>query len=150
MKKFTAIVLLLANFVLCSCSLPKDDVLESLGKYTCKTYYTSGGFQDFTDYAIYTFDNVNFSDNKYFNRISFDSRKELERHIADFENWISIIQRTEPDNEVVTGYDFELSAVSSDDYLYIYDDPEYPELGNYNIYYFDIETMTLYYFHNNI
>ena len=150
MKKFTAIVLLFANFVLCSCSLPKDDVLESLGKYTSKTYYTSGGFQDFTDYAIYTFDDVDLGSNAYLHRLTPESLLEMERHIANFENWISIIRSSDQNNEVVVSYDFDRTIISDADYLYIYDDPDYPDLGCYNVYFFDMESMTLYYFHNNI
>lgn len=34
---------------------PKDSVLDSLPKYEKKEFYSSGGFQDFTDYAKYTY-----------------------------------------------------------------------------------------------
>ncbi len=71
-------------------------------------------------------------------------------HIEDFEDWIEAIKDSNPESEVVAGYDFDLSLISEADYVYIYDDPDYPELGNYDVYFFDMETMTLYYFHNNI
>jgi len=45
---------------------------------------------------------------------------------------------------------YGIAEFSAHDYVYIYDDPDYPYLGNYNVYFFDTETMTLYYFHNNI
>lgn len=35
--------------------IPEDIVLESLPKYSEKEYYSSGGFQDTTDYAKYTY-----------------------------------------------------------------------------------------------
>ena len=151
MKKLTAALFSLVLVVsLAGCSIPKDDVLDSLGKYESKQFFTSGGFQDFTDYAKYCFDSVDFSDNSYFQIITESSRENLEAHIDDFENWVQAVRDTDADNEVVVNYDFDRSVISDSDYIYIYDDPDYPEFGNYNVYYFDVETNILYYFHNNI
>ena len=151
MKKLAAAFFSLVLFVsLAGCSIPKDDVLDSLGKYESKQFFTSGGFQDFTDYAKYCFDSVDFSDNSYFQIITESSRENLEAHIDDFENWVQAVSDTDADNEVVVNYDFDRSVISDADYIYIYDDPDYPELGNYNVYFFDVETNILYYFHNNI
>ena len=151
MKKLAAALFSLVLVVsLAGCSIPKDDVLDSLGKYESKQFFTSGGFQDFTDYAKYCFDSVDFSDNSYFQIITESSRENLEAHIDDFEDWIQAISDTDADNEVVVNYDFDRSVISDTDYIYIYDDPDYPEFGNYNVYYFDVETNILYYFHNNI
>ncbi len=150
MKNAFAFVLVLSILLLSACSAPKDEVLASLGKYKSKEFFTSGGFQDYTDYAKYTYENLDFSGNQYFNIISSDSMDELNNHIEDFEGWVQAIKESEPDNEVVLGYDFDSSVISEEDYLYIYDDPDYPELGSYKVYLFDVESMTLYYFHNNI
>ena len=151
MKKLAAAFFSLVLFVsLAGCSIPKNDVLDSLGKYESKQYFTSGGLQDFTDYAKYCFDSVDFSDNSYFQIVTESSRENLEAHIDDFEDWIQAISDTDADNEVVVNYDFDRSVISDTDYIYIYDDPDYPEFGNYNVYYFDVETNILYYFHNNI
>lgn len=151
MKKLTAALFSLVLVVsLAGCSIPKDDVLDSLGKYESKQFFTSGGFQDFIDYAKYCFDSVDFSDNSYFQIITESSRENLEAHIDDFENWVQAVRDTDADNEVVVNYDFDRSVISDTDYIYIYDDPDYPEFGNYNVYYFDVETNILYYFHNNI
>lgn len=116
-----------------------------MGRYKSEEYYTSGGFQDFTDYAKYTFENVDFSNNEYFSKISSDSVEELTYHIEDFEKRIETIKNSDPKNEVVLGYNYDSSVVSENDYLYIYDDPDYPDLGCYDVYFFDIETMMLYY-----
>ena len=71
MKKFAGIFFSLILFIsLAGCSIPKDEVLDSLGKYESKQFFTSGGFQDFTDYAKYCFDSVDFSDNSYFQIIT--------------------------------------------------------------------------------
>ena len=143
MKKAFAFLLILLTLLLGACSAPKDEVLTSLGEYKSKEYFTSGGFQDYTDYAKYTYENI-------LNRISSNNSKELTDHIEDFEKWVQSIKEIDPQNEVVLNYDFNTSLISDGDYLYIYDDPNYHELGNYDVYFFDIETMTLFYFHNNI
>ena len=88
--KPTVITLLLIILIstLSSCTAPEDKVLNSLGEYKSKEFYTEGAFQDYTDYAKYYYDSVNFTDNEYFSKI--------------------------------------------------------------DVYFFDIQTNTLYYFHNNI
>ena len=147
MKKLFVLVLVVFVVLMSGCSVPTDEVLESLGEYKSKQYFTSGGFQDYTDYAKYTYKDVDFSNNIYFSEISTESSENLITHIKDFEKWVELL---EEDNEVALAYDFDSSVISNNDYLYIYDDPDYPELGNYDVYYFDNDTMTLYYFHNNI
>lgn len=150
MKKILAIIIGLIILNFSGCSTQNDEVLTSLGEYKTKEYFTSGGFQDYTDYAKYTYEKIEFSDNKYFKLLSTDSEQNLITHIENFEECIESIKNSDSKNELVVGYDFDVSVISEEDYLYIYDDPDYSELGNYNIYFFDIETMTLYYFHNNI
>ena len=147
MKKLFVLVLVVFVVLMSGCSVPTDEVLESLGEYKSEQYFTSGGFQDYTDYAKYTYKDVDFSNNIYFSEISTESSENLITHIKDFEKWVELL---EEDNEVALAYDFDSSVISNNDYLYIYDDPDYPELGNYDVYYFDNDTMTLYYFHNNI
>ena len=146
MKKAFVFVLLTSFLILSGCTAPKDEVLFSLGKYKSKEYFTSGGFQDYTVYSKYTYEDVDFSDNKYFEKISSDEKSNLLTHLENFENWVEVID----DNDLSSGYDFDSSIISDDDYLYIYDNPDYPELGCYDVYFFDKEILTLYYFHNNI
>ena len=135
---------------LSSCSVPTDEVLNSLGNYKSKEYFTSVGFQDYTDYAKYVYEDTDFSNNEYFELISRDSENDFKKHVDNFERWIEAIKESDPKDEVVLGYDFDSSVISDGDYLYIYDDSDYPEFGNYNVYFFDIETKTLYFFHSNI
>jgi len=161
MKKVLKVllILLIPGFILCGCFLfilvldyfmTKDKVIDSLGRYESEIFLTCGGFQDYTDYAKYTYNDVDFSGNKYFERITPESEKELVSHISNFKSWVAVHKENDPENELVVGYDFDYASISDDDYVYIYDDPDYPYLGNYNVYFFDTETMTLYYFHNNI
>ncbi len=142
---FTAIIVLLLS----ACAVVTDKVLLSLGSYESKEYYTSGGFQDYTDYAKYTYKNINVEQNKYFKRIDDLNQWNLILHIENFEEWIEAIADTDPENEVVVAYDFDMSLISNADYYYIDKEPD-SGYENYDVYFIDIETNTLYFFHNNI
>ena len=52
------------------------------------------------------------------------------------------------------GYEEEIEVIGEikedTNYLYIYDDPDYDRLGNYDVYLYDSDTDVLYFFHNNI
>ena len=159
MKKAFVLLFLLPVLLLSGCvpyliasvfNVPEDEVIASLGAYESEEYYSSGGFQDFTDYAKYTYDSVDFSDNEYFKIMWYDRKKALIEHIVNFESWVEEIEGFEPENDVVVGYDFDISMITMDDYVYIYDDPDCVYLWCYDVYFFDMETMTLYYFHNNL
>ena len=131
-----------------------DKVIASLGRYESREYYTSGGFQDFTDYAKYKYDEVNFEDDKYFAQITIESQAEFMAYLNSFEGWVEVHKESDPENELVMGYDFSTDLITDDDYIYIDDcsayDDLYEKFDNYNIYFFDTGTSTLYFFHNNI
>lgn len=157
MKKNIAGVLVCVVFLLtiASCAVPEDKVIASLGKYNEEKYFTSGGFQDYTDYAKYYFTSANVEDNKYLNKIQETDFAVINTHLDDFEGWIAAIKDSEPSSEVVVNYDFDREIIDIEDYFYIYS-KEYTwsdgltSLINYNIYLFDTQTQVLYYFHNNI
>lgn len=59
--------------------------------------------------------------------------------------------------DLVNNYHFSRDDIDESDYLYIYDrdgeaigDGAYSKYDYYNVYFFDSQTTTLYYFHNNI
>ncbi len=150
MKKIIAGILIFSFLIFSGCSLFEDRVISSLGRYESCDYFTSGGFKDYTDYAKYTYKDITFRNNQYFNKISSKSKEDLMAHIENFESWIEIIKESDNKNDVVLGYDFDTSIISENDYLYIYDDPDYDEFGNYNIYFFDMESNILYFFHTDV
>ena len=126
----------------------EDPVLESLPDYLDKEYYTCGGFQDYTDYAKYTYriTDADFNGNPYFQPVTAETIPRLLTYLEDFEEWVTC-----PDFPA-GAYDFDKSLIKEGDYFCIvnqYTEPE-REFANYNVYYFSLETQTLYYFHNNI
>ena len=155
--KSTAIIISLIILIstLSSCIAPEDKVLNSLGECRSCEFYTCGGFQDYTDYAKYYYDPVDFIDNEYFSIIEQSGIDALNEHLDDFESWIETYREGDASREIVVNYDFDRSLIDSEDYLYIDSekhtwDDGYTSLVNYDVYFFDIQTNTLYYFHNNI
>ena len=59
------VIILLLICILPSCTR-REKVLASLGSYESEAFYTSGGIQDFTDYAKYQYKSVDLQNNKYF------------------------------------------------------------------------------------
>ena len=118
--KSTAIILSLTILIstLSSCTAPEDKVLNSLGEYKSKEFYTEGAFQDYTDYAKYYYDSVDFTDNEYFSKIQQSDIDILNEHLDDFDR----------------------SIIDSEDYLYINSekhtwDDGYTSLVNYDVYF---------------
>lgn len=152
MKKLFIIFITLMLTLLCvtGCSEPVDLIRDSLGEYESAEFFSNGVFQDFTFYDKYVYKEIDLSGNPYFEKITTETKEDLLIHVEDFERWILTFKESDPQAEIVTGYDFDVSCITEDDYLYIEDDSFYPELGCYDVYFFDMATLTLYYFHNNI
>lgn len=157
MKKLLAIILALCVFALplASCAAWEDKVAASLGEYDKCEFFTSGGFQDYTDYAKYYYTSSNVTENKYLKEIKETDVETLNIYLDDFEGWVETIRKSEPFSGVVVNYDFERKIIDAEDYFYI-DSEEHTwrdghtSLVNYNVYLFDTQTQVLYYFHNNI
>ena len=153
--KWLGIILLLIC-ILQSCTR-QEKVLDSLGSYESEAFYTSGGIQDFTDYAKYQYKSVDLQNNKYFSVINDNDIKKLNQYIDNFQSWVTAIENSDPTNELVMNYDFDCSAIDTSDYYYIYDkmgkpigESVYEQFDCYDVYFFDSQTNILYYFHNNI
>ena len=73
-------------FLLFEAIIPKDVILESLPKYSEKEYYSSGGFQDTTDYAKYTYliSEENLQNNEYLLPVESTDVPQIIAYIEDF------------------------------------------------------------------
>ena len=154
MKKLGFLLLAMTLLLgLCGCIF-QDPVLASLPDYKSREFYTSGGFQDYTDYAKYTYDCVTsktFESSKYFAVTTAEDMQEILSHIGNFEEWVEIVGR-----ELKKNYDFDKTIVTEGDFFYIQTKAgkpigqgTYGKFDNYTVYYFDVEAQILYYFHNN-
>ena len=151
MRKIALLLLFGVLLLLVSACTYTDPVIDSLPEYQSEVFYTSGGFQDFTDYAKYTYEFVPteylaFSD--YFCKVNADDVDEILLHIQNFEEWVKVIGGSLQQN-----YDFDQATVSAGDYFYVRTKAGKPigdGIYDYTVYYFDVDAQTLYYFHNNI
>ena len=137
--------------------LPSDPVLRSLPAYEKEQMATHGGFQDYIDYGKYTYADVTremLDENPYLRVVTAEDIPELQKHLADFEDWVERSKDCE-DCRLAEKYDFSSSYFQEGDYFrvkaeYMETDLGYRICSRYDMYYFDVETQILYYFHNNI
>lgn len=154
-KRIIAACLVIFLLSFASCAVPEDKVVASLGEYENHVFFTSGGFQDYTDYAKYYYISAKVAGNKYLEEIQETDLVAINTHLDDFEKWIEAIKDSDASNEVVVNYDFDREIIDTDDYFYIDSEEHtwsdgYTSLVRYNIYFFDTQTQVLFYFHNNI
>jgi len=157
MKRIFTITLsvFLIVILLASCAMLEDPIVASLGKYTDSEYYITDGFQDYTIYAKYGYSSAELSENLWLEKIQETNLPVIHAHLDDYEGWIGTIGRTEPGSEVVVNYDFDRSVIDAEDYFYIDSEEHTREDGhtilvNYDVYFFDVQSKILYFFHNNI
>ena len=134
----------------------KNPVLASLGRAMSVQRYSVSGFGDSTDYGIYTFPGAKPEDSEYFKPVTAESKNELLGYIDNFENWVNVT-REDDNNTLFENYHFSRADIDESDYLYISErcgepigEGVYSKYDSYNVYFFDSQTTTLYYFHNNI
>ncbi|MBR5545243.1 MAG: hypothetical protein IKU66_07190 [Clostridia bacterium] len=138
-------------------SFHTNEVIDSVGVVVLEDYYSSGGWQDYTDYAKYYFENPDIENNEYLTHMTENDIEDLIFYVDIFEDWLDILPNELSSMKLIKNYDFDKSIISANDYCYIDDytsvDPNLEletEPASFNIYFYDIESETLYYFHNNI
>lgn len=149
------LLLLPVMFLLSGCSVPPDPVLVSLGSCDDSVFYSHGCFQDYTFYAKYYYTEPQLTENHYFEKLQDTDLDTLYAHWDDFEGWIETIRDSKPSDEVVIHYDFDRTLADTEDYFYLSSETHtfgdsHSVLVNYDIYFFDTQSLTLYFFHNNI
>lgn len=132
-------------------------VIASLGKAMSVQRYSCAGFGDSTDFGIYTFPGASPGESEYFKPVTAESKTELLGYIDEFEQVIDAMRDGDEGADLVNNYRFSRDDIDESDYLYIYDregkpigDGAYSKYDYYNVYFFDSQTTTLYYFHSNI
>lgn len=167
MKKFAlliSLIIMLSSFTSCI-KLPdvdgfldsvfdtqtlQEQVAESIGQYDNKEIWTHGGFQDYTDYGIYSYTSANLNNNQYFKPVTYSDSEKIKEFIDNFEGWVDVFKEDDPDDELVSNYNFDRSIIDTSDYFYIFEKDYDIEFAYYDVYFFDVQTNVLYYFHNNI
>ena len=131
-----------------SAAAPEDPVLSSLPAYESREFYSSGGFQDYTDYGKYHYSlPVDLSDNPLLRPVTEADLPVISGYLDNFENWVAISSDFPKES-----YDFARAVLRTGGYFYIENPNTEPEkrYWDYTLYYFDPNSGILYYFHSNI
>ena len=97
---------------------PEDAVIASLGEYDKHVFFTSGGFQDYTDYAKYYYTSSKIPESKYLKKIHETDFETINKHLDNFEEWIEAIKDSDASSEVVVNYDFDRGIIDTEDYFH--------------------------------
>lgn len=127
------------------------DILDSIGNWTSGERYTFYLFQDGAVHRKFYYETPSFKDNPYFQTVTQKGMKTALRFLDDFEGgWIRPLENatTEDGRAFYENYTYDRASLDKDDYYYIETrDLENP-LGNYDLYIFDTQQNTLYFFHS--
>lgn len=150
MKRIICNTLIIINITIIILMIVQvTELMKEDKKYIEKGYYdmaeySEGVFQDYTDYNKYYYKSKydkEFKKNKYYTEVNKDNIEELTNYIIKFSTWMEDAQDI---------YDFNLESINEGDLFFQKKDEDYPPYGYIHIYYYDIETHTLYYMHSNI
>lgn len=149
------VILVILVLSLSSCQILGNPVISSLGTYSHREFYSEGAFQDFTDYGKYYFISANAAQSMYFKQLQASDLPVIHEHLNDFENWIEVFRSTDASRKIVQNYDFDRQIIDTEDYIYLVSETHtwgdgHTSLISYDLYFFDSQTLVLYYFHNNI
>ena len=149
MKKCLFLIVCL-SILLTGCS--QSDIVGIPNGYIDKyEYYQKDGFQDYTDYAKYIYSSKDdvIKDKKY--------KKILSKDVDDIKGYFDDFSLSMESSNRMDEYDFDDSIISEGDYVRVetkevekVGDYEYGKYENYSVYFFDVDSLTLYYIHNNV
>ncbi len=146
MKKYCMVLLMLVLCLLPSCG-GQHKVLK--GYSASSEHFETGGFRDYTDYCEYYYDETatgKFKNSAYYNAVTEDGIVQLNAFFTDYYKWIVLKDGYE------NWFSFKSAQMRTEDYFSLeIIDPmaPYGQFHNYNIYYYDTDKCTLYYFHNS-
>ena len=148
--KRICLLLIILMFAMTGCSQSKMVGIPD-GYIDKEEYYDKDGFQDYTDYAKYMYDSKDvIISNKEYKKIEQDDVQDVVGYFEDFSVLMESADR-------LSEFDFDISNINEGDYIKIktkegqkIGNGKYGKYDNYSVYFFDVESLTLYYIHNNI
>lgn len=142
----------------------EDKVIMSLPDNEDGQEWIYGFWQDYTCYSEYKYnDEINqyFDSEKniYFKPVDSDIERRINLLLDDYEEWVRMTEN--PDSmtgdDISKVYSFERTQIDDSDWYYCnvegFESMDIEKVGifaDYDLYYFDTQTQTLYYMHNNI
>lgn len=141
MKRMFLVILIL--LMSCGCSNYRMNEIPE-GYIDKDEHYQQKGFQDYTDYAKYVYsDDMVIKNNPDYKELTNEDIIKIQKYFDDTYTWLENQNRL---NE----FDFDNNYINEGDYIRIVDKSEDDNNRiNYSIYFFDVETLTLYYIHND-
>lgn len=150
MKKVICAILLAATcLLLVACSYKPKYVPR--GYTGCEEHYEEDSIQDYTDFCLYRYDSADyFTNNKAYSKIGEADIETVKEFFEDFKGVMESQERLDE-------YKFDTASISSGDYVRIETkeadfggETPFDNYVSYDVYFFDVETLTLYYIHDNI
>lgn len=157
MKKIAKTIILLFSLsvmlLLGGCNLKIVNGAVLPGYVDKAEFFDEDGFQDYTDYCKYIYDEngkEKFSKSNIYRRVDAGEIEDIKGYFENFEMCMESMGRS-------TEYDFNDKCISEGDYVFIntkegiaIGNSYYRKYDDYTVYFFDTESRTLYYIHNNI
>ncbi len=148
-KRIFAVILLMCITCFSGCSFFGDEYIPD--DYKSCEEHIGEGFQDFTDYCKYYYDDNKdkwFEENASYEKVS---------DIDNIKGYFSTYARAIALYDEFSSYDFNTDIITEDDHVHIetkegqsIGDTEYGKYDNFSVYLYDTESNTLYYIHMNI
>lgn len=153
MKKIASLIVLIIGITIFinGCSSFSDKAILK-GYIDKEEYFDKEGFQDYTDYCKYYYEESNnlFLESNIYSGVTEYNLENIRSYFTNFESWMDSSDRSDE-------YDFDDSCISEGDYIYIKTkewessgDSKYTKFADYNVYFYDTESATLFYIHSNI
>ena len=102
------------------------------------------GFQDYTDYCKYVYSSSEiFENHGNYKTATEEDAEMLDGYFRDFYSWMETEER-------LSEFDFDFECINAGDFFDIELDNYFSDYDNYTVWFFDKETCTLYYIHQNI
>ena len=149
-KKKYIILIIFIFFILLSVLIPKSLFYGiPIGYISKEEYYQEDGFQDYTDYAKYIYSSDIFIKiNNKFRKLREEDVNNIKSYFDNFDYYVR--------KEWASKYKFDKSIITEGDYVRIKTKEGEPRANSiygkydyYSICFFDMETLTLYYIHND-
>ena len=133
MKKIACAVLAALLLLLCACS-PSKTIGIPGGYVECDEHIDKGKIQDFADYARYVYPNADFFEQ------STEYRRVVEKTVQTIKDCFADFKEQVPE------FSFDESCIGEGDFVRIRMEGE--NFENYTVFFFDTDTLTLYYIHH--
>ena len=149
MKKFIIFALTFL-ILLTGCSQTNKEGIPN-GYFKAYEVYNTGGVHEYVDYGKYKYINKNkIIKSEEYKKVYINDVENIKGYFDDFKKWMESESRLDD-------YDFDDSIINEGDYVRIVTkegqpigNSYYKKYDDYHVYFFDIETKTLYYIHSNI